>query len=308
MPKDFKTRLHTLIAKSSDLRGNYTKTEIARNIEKYGVSLGGIISNNRLEWVLLGTVVKLNNWPAREITDLSGIKIIFENLSMYALFKPSGILTHPGAGHPNGTLLNWVLENLQGQQELMDSASEKDNARHSAGLLHRLDKDTAGLILVAKSLKEHTRLQDLFRTREVTKKYLAILSGELESEIRVTGWQSRDKRNPMRQRFFVSKLDGIIYDEKSRYSESVFVPLKYDSKSNQTFVEIQIITGRMHQIRVHAKHLNLPVINDPIYNSSNAPTLNFLQEFIDPSLMQLLSNSIGIDSEFIQLIDPSKLL
>lgn len=308
-----KLRLHHFISKSPDLRKEYTIGDIQNNIEQYGVLIDGEVSNNRLVWVYEGQKIELNNWPIRQKGDLSQIRIIADEPDFVVLFKPAGVVVHPGAGHQSGTLFDWILEHISGQKELLVAArhseqseeSTTSNATQSAGLVHRLDKDTAGLIVVAKTLEAHSRLQNEFRERKVEKHYRAVLKGKLSDAIEVRGWQCRDKRNPRFQKFFVNEEEAKRYDPQARFSHSLFTPLVYSAEADQTLVDVEIFTGRMHQIRVQAKHLGHPVLNDFIYGGESKSTSTFLEtkEFIEPTNMQLVSYLIVIGSKVFKLSD-----
>jgi RluA family pseudouridine synthase len=299
-----KARLHHIITKDPLLKGDYTNGEIQNNIAEYGVFVDEVLTHSRLEWVTEFQKVVLNNWPVREIADLSGVKIVKDQPDFVVLFKPSGVVVHPGTGHTQNTLFDWILEHIPGQQELMDSASEDDNAHLSAGLVHRLDKDTAGIIFVAKTLEAHTRLQNMLRERTVEKHYLTVLEGHLEKITPVEGYQARDQRNPRFQKFYLSELEAFNYDRGARFSKSVFTPLEYNPDTNQTLVDVNILTGRMHQIRLHAQSLKLPVLNDPMYGTDKNQISNFeiLSPYLPKDKMQLLSNSLAFEDFKIELI------
>lgn len=299
------TRLHKFIAQHRSLRGEYTIGDIQNNIEKYGVFIDNQLVRNRLQWVFEGQKVELANWPERKKGDLSRIRIVDEQEDFVVLFKPSGVVVHPGAGQVTGTLLDWILENVPGQKELLQDAPITDNAHVSAGLVHRLDKDTAGLILVAKTLTAHTGLQNLFRDRKVQKHYLAVMSGNLTQRVELKGYQCRDKRNPRLQKFFVREKEALQYDPKARFSYSVFQPLQYDQSSDQTLVNVQIHTGRMHQIRVQAQYLGHPILNDPLYGELNNAECAFsiLAPYLPTNGLQLLSNQVSFGQYTARLIE-----
>lgn len=299
-----KTRLHKFISEDPTLREEYTLGDIQNNIARYGVNIDGKAVYNRLQWVLPGQQIRLLDWPKRAKGDLTQIKIVDEQEGFIVLFKPAGVVVHPGAGHTQETLLDWLLRTIPGQRELMHNAAEIDNARISAGLVHRLDKDTAGLLLVAKSLDWHKQLQDLFRNRVVKKHYLAILQGQLNEAVEIKGWQCRDKRNPRYQKFFTNEKEAQWYDPQTRFSHSLFTPVRYDAVANQTLVDIEIFTGRMHQIRVQAKAVNMPILNDSIYGDHVTQTASFgvLKPYLPPTNLQLLSNSLEFEKYKYTLI------
>jgi 23S rRNA-/tRNA-specific pseudouridylate synthase len=140
-----------------------------------------------------------------------------------------------------------------------------------SGLVHRLDKDTQGLLLVAKNLESFHKLQDQFRSRNVVKKYLAVVDGIVESKIYLENWQARSLSNPIEQKFFWTEADAFGYSKDARHAESIIEPLFVCKESNKSIIQIQIKTGRMHQIRIQCLALGFPLSNDKAYNL-NTPT------------------------------------
>jgi 23S rRNA-/tRNA-specific pseudouridylate synthase len=136
-----------------------------------------------------------------------------------------------------------------------------------SGLVHRLDKDTQGLLLVAKNLESFHKLQDQFRSRNVVKKYLAVVDGIVENTIHLENWQARSLSNPIEQKFFWTETDAFGYSKDARHAESIIQPLYVCNESNQSIIQIQIKTGRMHQIRIQCLALGFPLTNDKAYNS-----------------------------------------
>jgi 23S rRNA-/tRNA-specific pseudouridylate synthase len=138
-----------------------------------------------------------------------------------------------------------------------------------SGLVHRLDKDTQGLLLVAKNLDAFHYLQDQFRSRNVVKKYLAVVDGIVEQKIHLENWQARSLSNPIEQKFFWLESDAFGYSKDSRHAESIIEPLFICKTTNQSIIQIQIKTGRMHQIRIQCLALGFPLTNDKAYNLSD---------------------------------------
>lgn len=268
-----KTRLHKFIWDNKEVKGNYTRSDVQKNIGEFGVWIDDLLTYNRLEWVVPSQQIVLNNWPQRELGDISQIKVLVEDPHYLLLFKPFGLPVQSGAGHLEDNLVSWLVNNYPEQKRMMDSAQENENTKYSAGLVHRLDKDTQGLLLVARSMLWHKALQNEFRSRRVVKKYLAIVDGLVEDKIQVIGWQFRDKRNPRLQKLFVNVVEAKNYDINSRNVETYFTPIFYCSETKQTLVQVEIKTGRMHQIRVAAKFIGHPLSKDPIYNRSNQNNL-----------------------------------
>jgi 23S rRNA-/tRNA-specific pseudouridylate synthase len=135
-----------------------------------------------------------------------------------------------------------------------------------SGLVHRLDKDTQGLLLVGKNLESFNFLQDQFRSRSVIKKYLAVVDGIIDQEIHIENWQARSLSNPIEQKFFWIESDAFGYSKEARHAESIITPLFTCNETNQTIIQIQIKTGRMHQIRIQCLALGFPLSYDKAYN------------------------------------------
>jgi 23S rRNA pseudouridine1911/1915/1917 synthase len=250
-----------------DSNWDYTNPEIHRNIEKYGVWVDGVETKNRLEWIFPGQTVDFD-WPKRATSDFSKLKIIWENEHLLALFKPKGVVVQPGAGHQKNNLTTWLIENIPGQSKF------DLNQYPGAGLVHRLDKDTQGLLLIAKTEADLKFLQNQFRERKVEKKYLAVVKGLVKKSFAITNWQARDQKRPTRFKFFWLESEALSYDPRAKQSQSVMKPLVICPELNLSLIEIQIFTGRMHQIRLQCEALGFPLQNDQVYNQSklNPPT------------------------------------
>jgi 23S rRNA-/tRNA-specific pseudouridylate synthase len=272
-----KTRLHKFL--SSKIKNytieDYTKPEIQRNIEEHGVFVEGELITNRLHWVYDWQNIRLNNWPYRNKGDFSKIKIIEETEDYLVLFKPYGLVVQPGSGHQEDNLLFWLIQNYPEQKKILKKSTdlnskltpkEKSNGSISAGLVHRLDKNTQGLILVAKSEENLKFFQDQFRQREICKKYLTVLSGKLSKTLLIQSWQNRNQRNPIRQKLFWSQAEAINYDQNYREAISIFRPICTCDEADVTLAEVDIKTGRMHQIRLQAEAVGFPLVNENIYN------------------------------------------
>jgi 23S rRNA pseudouridine1911/1915/1917 synthase len=260
-----KTRLHKVLSTQEEVNESFSKPEISAYIEKYGVVVNGKMTHKRLEWVLDGIEVDFSHWPKKDLSLFDLIKVLQEGEDYMLVYKPVGLPVQPGAGHKNDTLLNWLFLHYPYQAKLMENAGEQDNASVSAGIVNRLDKDTQGIIMIAKTLEAHKKYQDEFRGRNVIKEYVAVVKGYLQYPELVEGYQCRDRKNPIRQRFFTVRTDAFEYDEKYRDSSSLFTLENYCSELDQSIVKVQIFTGRMHQIRLHAQSIGHELVADPIY-------------------------------------------
>jgi 23S rRNA pseudouridine1911/1915/1917 synthase len=266
VPKSDRIRLHKFLVKNlkSLTDQDYTNPEIQNNIEEYGVIIDGILTQKRLEWVEPFQKVELNNWPERVKGDFSKIKTLKETDDYLIIFKPKNLVVQKGSGHTEDNLVNWLGQNFEEQKELLQKTD--GNASSTAGLVHRIDKDTSGVLLVARSEGNLKFFQDQFRERKVQKKYLAVVKNLFSEKVEIENWQSRSKRNPIKQKFFWSEVEAKNYDENSRYAKSIITPIKVCKELNLSLIEVEIKTGRMHQIRLQCEALGYPLLNDKIYN------------------------------------------
>jgi len=176
------------------------------------------------------------------------LDIIFENDDLLVINKPAGMVVHPSAGHETGTLVHAVLGYAPGIEGI--------GGEERPGIVHRLDKETSGLILVAKNERAHRFLQDQFRLRQVEKVYLALVDGAPPTPSgRVEAPIGRDPAHRMKM--------AIQPPGKGRAAVSEFRTL--ESLGEHTLLEVHPLTGRTHQIRLHCAFLNCPIVGDTIY-------------------------------------------
>ena len=252
-----KIRLHKYVneyLKKNNL--DFTNADVQKNIQRLGVMIGQDFIFNRLEWIFMGEKIDVSHWPKRDHGPFEEIKVLLYNANFLLVFKPAGVVTESGAGHLDQNLVNYLQINYGKKGEVFLP-------------VHRLDKDTQGLILIAKNEETHTFIQDQFRSRKVTKKYLAVLNGKLDFILKVKGWQSRNLNNPLKQIMFWEENEAMNYSPLSRNTESIFIPKHYCSELNQTLVEIEIKTGRMHQIRLQAEFIQHPIKEEKLYNKAS---------------------------------------
>jgi 23S rRNA pseudouridine1911/1915/1917 synthase len=174
------------------------------------------------------------------------LDILYEDEDVLVVNKPAGLVVHPGAGNPRGTLVNALLNFDARLAEL---------AR--AGIVHRLDKDTSGLMVVARTLRAHTSLVEQLSGREVHRQYLAVVQGTMVAGSTVNAPIGRHPTD--RVRMAVVKEGGR--DAVTHYR----VREKFRA---HTLVECRLETGRTHQIRVHMAHVRHPIVGDPLYGGS----------------------------------------
>ena len=173
------------------------------------------------------------------------LDVLFEDEHVIVIDKPAGLVVHPGAGNPTGTLVNALLHR-----------DPSLNALPRAGIVHRLDKDTSGVMVVARTLVAHTALVAQLSAREVHRQYLAVVSGALVSGGTADAAIDRHPRDRLRMAVRDDGREAVThYRLRERFRA-------------HTLLECRLETGRTHQIRVHMAHLKHPIIGDPLYGGS----------------------------------------
>ncbi len=211
--------------------------------------------------------------PATAPTALVGehipLDIVFENQDVVVINKPAAMVVHPAAGHQTGTLVHAVL----GYDPEMEGIGGEDRP----GVVHRLDKDTSGLILLAKNDHAHHWLEDQFRLRKVEKTYLALVDGKPPTPSgRVEAAIGRDPSH--RQKM------AIAPKGKGRDAVSEYKTL--ESFPRHTLLEFHPLTGRTHQIRLHCAFLGCPIVGDRVYGWKH-PSLPLERHFLHASRLRI---------------------
>ena len=179
------------------------------------------------------------------IGEAMNLDILYEDDFLAVIDKPAGLVVHPGSGNHTGTLLNGLIHHFQ-------TLSHKES--HRPGIVHRLDKGTSGLILVAKNDKVHDALSLQFNQRKVKKEYLALVWGKLEEEGIIEG---KIGRHPKKRQLF-TMVNNSGRESSTQYNlEGYFQPFSW--------VKLYPKTGRTHQIRVHLKSIGHPIFCDEAY-------------------------------------------
>ncbi len=176
------------------------------------------------------------------------LRVVFENQDVLVVDKPAGMVVHPAAGHASGTLVNAALAHMPDLEGI--------GGELRPGIVHRLDKDTSGLILIAKNERAHRFLQDQFRLRQVSKAYLALVDGKPPTpEGRIEAPIARDPAH--RKRMAVVSV-GRGREAVTEYFTREVFPL-------HTLLQAHPLTGRTHQIRLHLAFVGCPIAGDRVY-------------------------------------------
>ena len=250
--------------------------ETPERLDKYLVRLLQEFSRSRIQGLIANGCVDVNGLAAKKagqtlesgstvtvripppaptnlVAEEIPLNIVFENDDLIVVNKPAGMVVHPAAGHSSGTLVNAVLG--------YDPDLEGIGGEERPGVVHRLDKATSGLILLAKNERAHRWLQDQFRLRKVDKTYLALVDGRPPTPSgRVEAYIGRDPKQ--------RKKMAIVSESKGRESISEYKTVEEFRK--HTLLEFHPLTGRTHQIRLHCAFLKCPIVGDEVYGRKNS--------------------------------------
>lgn len=204
------------------------------------------------------------------------LDIRYEDEDMLVINKPAGMVVHPAVGHESGTLVNAILYHCP---DLEGIGGEK-----RPGIVHRLDKETSGLIVVAKNERALRHLQAQFKERSVDKRYLALVEGQVNPpEALIDAPIGRDPRQ--RKKMAVIPLH---YSARSRPAQTAYrTVISYD---DYTLLECHLHTGRTHQIRVHLAYAGFPIVGDTVYGRRKQ-TIHLKRQFLHAARLTLLRPS-----------------
>jgi 23S rRNA pseudouridine1911/1915/1917 synthase len=228
--------------------------------------------------------IELLPLPAYPLAEPIPLVIIYEDEDILVIDKPAGLTVHPAPGHPSHTLVNAVLAHCPGL------AMSDELIR--PGIVHRLDKDTSGLIVIAKNDFAREYLAAQFKSRTISKGYLVLVKGRLSPEQGIIEAPiGRDPRSRRKMAIVETGKEAITQYQVRKYLD------------NYTFIEVTPLTGRTHQIRIHLSAIGCPVVGDPLYGTKSAhlnrqfihayrlgfrlPSTKQYQEFTSPLPMDL---------------------
>jgi len=228
----------------ADMFPDYSRSRLQGWIKKGRALLDGAVVQPRVR-VKTGQSVALS--PELEavsdsVAEAMPLNIVFEDADLIVINKPVGLVVHPGAGNPAGTLMNGLLHHAPELETLP-----------RAGILHRLDKDTSGLLLVARSVAAHTRLVRALEQREIRREYRAVCNDRLTAGGTVDAPIGRHRTHRTRMAVIDGGRPAIThYRVLARFAA-------------HTFIAVRLETGRTHQIRVHMAHCQHPLVGDQTY-------------------------------------------
>lgn len=227
------------------------------------------------------------------------LNIVFEDAQLIVLNKQAGLTVHPGAGNAQNTLVNALLYHDESLQQLP-----------RAGIVHRLDKDTTGLMVIAKTLESQTSLSRQIQERSMQRHYMALVQGHLISGGEINTYYGRHPRNRLKMAVTAQGREAITrYSLRKQYQDF-------------TLVDLKLYTGRTHQIRVHMAHIQHPVFGDPLYGGrmrypkeASQELLALLQQFrrqalhavslafVHPKSQEPLEFTAPLPKDFQEILD-----
>ena len=215
------------------------------------------------------------------------LDILYEDDDIIAINKKSGLVVHPGINNYSGTLLNGVLY-------YCNQLSTLDQTR--PGIIHRLDKETSGLIIVAKNDFSHYFISEQFANRKIKKKYKALVWGNIKDSGLIEGYLNRNPKN---------RLAFKLTDSKGKFSSTNYSALS-PKGFPVTYLNVHPMTGRTHQIRVHLSSINHPILNDLLYYQGKFNVSAFHQRYaiaINEILKKI--NRVALHSSSLTFLHPS---
>ena len=232
---------------------NKTRSSVAKAIEEGRVFCNGATVTKAGYKLEVGDNVEIDNVEPRPISAVGEdipIDIVYEDDDIVVVNKPQGMVTHPASGSPDGTLVNALLYKISDLSGI--------NGEIRPGIVHRLDKDTSGLLVVAKNDEAHLSLSKQISTKKALRYYYALVEGVISSEGGVIDKAiARSKKD--RKKMAIS--------EDGRRAVTIYKVIEI--LKNKTLVECELKTGRTHQIRVHMRSIGHPVVGDTVYGTAS---------------------------------------
>lgn len=244
----YKDRIDKYIADNSE----FSRTDAKKLIEGHAIFVDAISVRKPKFIVEVGSEILITDVIRREMNaspeDIK-LDVIYEDNDIAIINKPSGMVVHPAPGHHSGTLVNALLHRFKGLSDI--------NGDIRPGIVHRIDKDTSGLLVVAKNNDAHKFLAQEIKDHKVERTYLAWVVGRLENKItHIKLPIGRDSKH--RQRMSV---------QSNNSKEAVTHVFSEKILNDRTLVRCELETGRTHQIRVHLAYIKHPIVGDPLYGN-----------------------------------------
>ncbi len=285
-------RLDTYLA---ELYEGVSRSKVQNAIKSGKVRVNGV--EKKPSYVLKeGDRIEFDNLVEDKVVKIEAenipLEIVWEDENMAVVNKPSGMLTHPTPLETSGTLVNALLFKF-GEGNLSDL-----NGEFRRGIVHRLDRNTSGLLMIAKNNKTHEYLADMIKNHNLTKKYHAVLKGDYPKDFDIIEEPiGRHKTQPHKM--------AVTPDGKPSITELKAL----ERFSEATYVELNLITGRTHQIRVHTSYKKHPVYNDSLYGAGVGKVKtdeqvlqSFYLKFAKPFSAEIIELSLEPDEKLSKVL------
>ena len=196
-------------------------------------------------------------------------KILYEDADVVAIDKPAGVMVHADGVSKEETVADWFAKRYPDSDEVGETQRLKDGTEVTRpGIVHRLDVDTSGVLVLAKTQEAHAFLKDAFKNREVKKTYLAVTYGVPKEKKGVIDFPIGRSRKDFRLRSAQPKAKGMLRDAITKYEV-----IGADATQKHALIKVMPETGRTHQIRVHLKAIHYPIVGDPLYAPNHPAVL-----------------------------------
>ncbi|OJG58703.1 RNA pseudouridine synthase [Enterococcus italicus DSM 15952] len=253
---------------------NYSRSQIQLWLKEACVKIDGVVVKANYK-VQKGDRITIQI-PEPETLDLIAenlpLEIVYEDADVAVINKPQGMVVHPSAGHPNGTLVNALIYHLNSLSSI--------NGVIRPGIVHRIDKDTSGLLMVAKNDQAHEDLAKQLKDKTSLRKYVALVHGVIPHDKGVI-------RAPIGRSTVDRKMQAVVDNGKDAVTHFQVLE-RYE---DYTLVELQLETGRTHQIRVHMQYIGYPLVGDPVYGLKR--TIKGNGQFLHAKLLGFTHPSTG---------------
>ena len=271
---------------------DYSRSTIQKMIEYGFIKVNG--KNIKANYVLkINDIINIDENYKQDVDIVAEnikLDIVYEDEYLMVINKPSGMVVHPGNGNTSHTLVNALMGYTKNLSDIGED--------FRPGIVHRIDKDTSGLMLVAKTNKTHELLAEGFKNKTINREYIALIIGEFKTDkATIDAPIGRDKND--RKKMAVTDNNG----------KSAITHLKVIKRyKGYTLINLKLETGRTHQIRVHMKYIGYPIYNDPVYtNGKHTEFGQFLHssslDFIHPITNQHLHFECDLPNDFKEFIN-----
>ncbi|GAP93900.1 RluA family pseudouridine synthase [Leptolyngbya sp. NIES-2104] len=272
----------------ADQLPDLSRSRIQKLIELGHVQVNGELCKSKKAEVEDGDLIQIELpevQPLELAPEAIPLDVLYEDDSLIILNKPAGMVVHPSAGHESGTLVNALLAHCETLPGI--------NGVQRPGIVHRLDKDTTGAIVAAKTEQAFHHLQEQFRTKTARRDYYAIVYGAPKQE-------SGTIDQPIGRHPVDRQKQAIVPEEKGGRHAITHWQVK-ERLGNYSLLQFELETGRTHQIRVHSAFIGHPVVGDPVYSSGRSIGVNLPGQALHAWRLQLIH---PVTEEWIEAIAP----